>query len=273
MRPSSSHRWCRAAGLDVAEITGLHFNPVLHSYRLGGNVDVNYFCTRIAPGRRVTRGAVIFDLDGTLVDTAPDLVAVLNRLLLDGGRPRVPYAIARNDASNGAAGLLRLGLGPGAAADEVERLRPRFLEIYAAHIAARSRLFIGLNDIDELSSRFELGIVTNKPDAFTRPLLAALDLARRFACVVSGDRLPQRKPDPAPLKLAATELGLSVSRCIYVGDAPRDIEAGRAAGMVTIAAAYGYIRPSEDPVAWGADAVIRRPDDLDDALVALRVAA
>ena len=141
----------------------------------------------------MTRGAVIFDLDGTLVDTAPDLVAVLNRLLLDSGRPRVPYAIARNEASNGAAGLLRLGLGPGAAADEVDRLRPRFLEIYAAHIAARSRLFIGLNDIDELSSRFELGIVTNKPDAFTRPLLAALDLARRFACVVSGDRLPQRQ--------------------------------------------------------------------------------
>jgi phosphoglycolate phosphatase len=221
----------------------------------------------------VTRGAVIFDLDGTLVDTAPDLVAVLNRLLLDSGRPQMPYAIARNEASNGAAGLLRLGFGPGAAADEVERLRPRFLEIYAAHIAARSRLFLGLSDIDELSSRFELGIVTNKPDAFTRPLLAALDLARRFACVVSGDRLPQRKPDPAPLKLAATELGLPVSRCIYVGDAPRDIEAGRAAGMVTIAAAYGYIRPSEDPHAWGADAVIRRPNDLDDALAALRLAA
>ena len=115
--------------------------------------------------------------------------------------------------------------------------------------------------------------MTNKPDAFTRPLLAALGLARRFACVVSGDRLPQRKPDPAPLRLAATELGLPVSRCIYVGDAPRDIEAGRAAGMATIAAAYGYIRPSEDPHDWGADAVIRRPDDLDDALAALRAAA
>jgi phosphoglycolate phosphatase len=132
---------------------------------------------------------------------------------------------------------------------------------------------MGLDDIDELSSRFALGIVTNKPDAFTKPLLAELDLARRFASVVSGDRLPQRKPDPAPLKLAATELGLPVNRCVYVGDAPRDIEAGRAAGMATIAAAYGYIRPSEDPYAWGADAVIRRPDDLDEALVALGVAA
>jgi N-acetyl-D-muramate 6-phosphate phosphatase len=217
----------------------------------------------------VTRAAVIFDLDGTLVDTAPDLVAVLNRLLLDSGRPRMPYAIARNEASNGAAGLLRLGLGRGAAADEVERLRPRFLEIYAAHIAVGSSLFIGLDDIDELGSKFRLGIVTNKPDAFTKPLLGALDLARRFGCVVSGDRLPQRKPDPAPLRLAAAELGLPVDRCVYVGDAPRDIEAGRAAGMATIAAAYGYIRPSDDPRAWGADAVIRRPGDLDDALAAL----
>jgi phosphoglycolate phosphatase len=217
----------------------------------------------------VSLAAVIFDLDGTLVDTALDLVGVLNRLLRDGGRPRMPYAIARNEASNGAAGLLRLGLGPNVPASEVERLRPRFLEIYARHIDDESRLFIGLDNLDELGSRFKLGVVTNKPDAFTKPLLAALDLAPRFASVVSGDRLPQRKPDPAPLKLAASELGLPPSRCVYVGDAPRDIEAGRAAGMATIAAAYGYIRPSEDPHAWGADAVIRRPNDLGEALAAL----
>jgi phosphoglycolate phosphatase len=221
----------------------------------------------------VSRAAVIFDLDGTLVDTAPDLVAVLNRMLLEVGKPRMPYAIARNEASNGAAGLLRLGLGPSATRDDVERLRPRFLEIYAGNILDRSRLFIGLQDIDDLGSRFALGIVTNKPDAFTKPLLAALDLAPRFASVVSGDRLPQRKPDPAPLKLAASELRVPVDRCIYVGDAPRDIEAGRAAGMATVAAAYGYIRPSEDPYAWGADALIRRPNDLDDALASIGVAA
>jgi len=221
----------------------------------------------------VSLAAVIFDLDGTLVDTAPDLVAVLNRMLLELGRPRMPYAIARNEASNGAAGLLRLGLGPGAPRDEIERLRPRFLEIYAGNIFDRSRLFISLGDVDNLGSRFELGIVTNKPDAFTTPLLGALDLAPRFASVVSGDRLPQRKPDPAPLKLAARELGVPVDRCVYVGDAPRDIEAGRAAGMATIAAAYGYIRPTEDPYAWGADAVIRRPNDLDGALASLGVSA
>jgi phosphoglycolate phosphatase len=221
----------------------------------------------------VSFAAVLLDLDGTLVDTAPDLVGVLNRLLLESGRPRVPYAVARNEVSNGARGLLRLGLGRDGAAGEVERLRPRFLEIYAGQIANGSRLFIGLDDLDNIGSRFELGVVTNKPDAFTKPLLAALDLMPRLATVVSGDRLPQRKPDPAPLKLAASELGLPVSRCVYVGDAPRDIEAGRAAGMATIAAAYGYIRPSEDPYSWGADVVIRRPNDLGEALASLSVAA
>jgi phosphoglycolate phosphatase len=221
----------------------------------------------------VSVAAVIFDLDGTLVDTAPDLVAVLNRLLLEGGRRRMPYAIARNEASNGAAGLLRLGLGPNGPADEIERLRPQFLKVYASHIANCSRLFISLDELDELASKFRLGIVTNKPDAFTKPLLAELDLSRRFACVVSGDRLPQRKPDPAPLQLAATELGVPASCCVYVGDAPRDVEAGRAAGMATIVAAYGYIRPSEDPSAWGADALIRRPGDLEDALAALGTGA
>jgi len=220
----------------------------------------------------VSLAAVLFDLDGTLVDTAPDLVAVLNRLLRESGRPRMPYAIARNVVSNGASGLLRLGLGSDGSAEEVERLRPTFLEIYAEQIADGSKLFMDLQTIDDIGSRYELGVVTNKPDAYTKPLLAALDLTPRVATVVSGDRLPQRKPDPAPLQLAARELGLPPSRCVYVGDAPRDIEAGRAAGMPTIAAAYGYIRPSEDPYAWGADAVIRRPDDLDDALVALRVA-
>jgi phosphoglycolate phosphatase len=211
----------------------------------------------------------LLDLDGTLVDTAPDLVAVLNRLLVEHGRTRMPYAVARNEVSNGAGGLLRLGFGDVATAAEIDGLRPRFLELYAGDVASNSRLFIELKDLDELGSRSELGIVTNKPDAYTRPLLAALGLAERMRSVVSGDRLPQRKPDPAPLNLAAEELGVETARCVYVGDAPRDIEAGKAAGMLTIAAAYGYIRPRENPFAWGADAVIRRPDELGAALAAL----
>jgi len=214
--------------------------------------------------------AVLFDLDGTLVDTAPDLVAVLNRLLVERGHARMPYAVARNEVSNGAGGLLRLGFGERTTPDEIERMRPRFLELYAEEVASKSRLFIELDDLDEVGSSVDLGIVTNKPDAFTRPLLDALGLAERVRCVVSGDRLPQRKPDPAPLKLAAEELGIAANRCVYIGDAPRDIEAGRAAGMATIAAAYGYIRPRDNPFAWGADAVIRRPGDLGAALAALR---
>ena len=213
--------------------------------------------------------AVLLDLDGTLVDTAPDLVRVLNRLLVDEGRPPMPYAIARNEVSNGAKGLLKLGFGAAQAPLELERRRDRFLALYAGGICIDSKLFIGIEDIYYEEDDLAWGIVTNKPDAFTVPLLASLGIDALPGCVVSGDRLPQRKPHPAPLTLAAEELGVAAGRCVYVGDAPRDIEAGRAAGMATIAAAYGYIRPSEDPYAWGADAVIRRPEQLRDALRAL----
>lgn len=208
--------------------------------------------------------AVLLDLDGTLVDTAPDLCAVLNAQLARHGRPALPYAIARNEVSNGAIGMLRTAFPDVTDSDALERLRLEFLEIYLNEVCINSIIFNGLEDIlneFEQTSR-PWGIVTNKPRAMTEPLLATLGLAGRPGCVVSGDRLPERKPHPAPLRLAASELGLDASQCIYVGDAPRDIEAGRAAGMATIAAAYGYIRPSDDPYTWGADLVIRRPRDL-----------
>jgi N-acetyl-D-muramate 6-phosphate phosphatase len=211
--------------------------------------------------------AVLFDLDGTLVDTAPDLVAVLNRLLEDSGLPPAPYAIARNHASNGALGLIELGFGAGMPAADVEVLRRRFLELYAAALSSQSRIFNGFGDMLETSSRW--GIVTNKPRALTEPLLADLGIATKTHCVVSGDQLPQRKPHPAPLLLAADELGVAASRCVYVGDAPRDIEAGRAAGMATVAAAYGYIRPGTDVRSWGADLIVRHPTHLAAALAGL----
>ena len=213
---------------------------------------------------------MLFDLDGTLADTAPDLVRVLNELLVERGRAQIPYAIARNEVSNGAGGLLRLGFGDLGSPDELEVLRRRFLEIYALDVHSRSRLFIDLEDIDDHCHQLAWGVVTNKPDAFTRPLLAALGLAPRVRSVVSGDSLPQRKPHPAPLLLAARELGVAAERCVYVGDAPRDIEAGKNANMATIAAAYGYIRPHEDPYSWGADLVIRRPTEMRDALADLK---
>jgi 2-phosphoglycolate phosphatase len=213
---------------------------------------------------------VLFDLDGTLVDTAPDLVAVLNTLLLERGRVRMPFAVARNEVSNGALGLLRLGFGELMETEELEGLRRRFLEIYLPNVCVKSRLFINIDDVFEISDDIRWGIVTNKPQAFTEPLLARLEIADRWATVVSGDRLPQRKPNPAPLLLAAAELGVAPSRCVYVGDAPRDIEAGRAAGMKTVAAAFGYIRPHEDPDAWGADAVVRQPHEIGDVLKSMQ---
>jgi phosphoglycolate phosphatase len=205
---------------------------------------------------------VLFDLDGTLVDTAPDLVAVLNVLLVERGRVRMPYAVARNEVSNGAVGLLRLGFGDLADAAEFEALRQRFLAVYLRDVCRHSRLFIDLDELFEQCSERRWGIVTNKPGAFTEPLLEQLGIANLWGSVVSGDRLPQRKPDPAPLLLAARELGVAAADCVYVGDAPRDVEAGCAAGMTTVAAAFGYIRPSEDPFSWGADVVIRQPRQL-----------
>lgn len=208
------------------------------------------------------------DLDGTLVDTAPDLVGVLNTLLVDRGLPPVPYAIARNEVSNGALGLLRLGFPEHGSDEELEPLRLEFLEIYTRQVCIYSRLFNGLNSVlyDLHNNSTPWGIVTNKPHSMTTPLLEALDLRHPPSCVVSGDRLPQRKPHPAPLLLGAEEVGIDAEHCVYVGDARRDIDAGRAAGMATIAAAYGYIRANDDPAKWGASTVIRRPRDLIDAV-------
>jgi N-acetyl-D-muramate 6-phosphate phosphatase len=208
--------------------------------------------------------AVLLDLDGTLVDTAPDLCAVLNALLARRDRPALPYAIARNEVSNGALGMLRAAFPEAGATAELEDLRLEFLEIYLESVCINSTIFSGIDDVLNILEELDRpwGIVTNKPHAMTEPLLHALGLSERASCVISGDRLPERKPHPAPLRLAASELGLEPAQCVYVGDAPRDIEAGRSAGMATIAAAYGYIRPSEDPYAWGADAVIHRPADL-----------
>ena len=208
--------------------------------------------------------AILMDLDGTLVDTAPDLVCVLNTILVHRNLPPVPFAIARNEVSNGALGLLRLGFPDSVDNDEIEPLRQEFLDIYTRNVCVKSCLFNGLKEILLLlhDESIPWGIVTNKPHAMTSRLLEALALPYPPGCVISGDRLPQRKPHPAPLRLAADELGVDAGRCVYVGDARRDIDAGRSAGMATVAAAYGYIRAGDDPGRWGATAVIRRPGEL-----------
>jgi 2-phosphoglycolate phosphatase len=212
--------------------------------------------------------AVLLDLDGTLVDTAPDLVAVLNQMLREEARPPMPYALARNEVSNGALALLRLGFGRQLSDQDLEPLRARFLEIYTYCHFDNSRLFLDMNAFAKRldRQRFSWGIVTNKPHAMTVALLTRLGILDQPRCIVSGDRLPERKPHPAPLQLAARELDLPVTACVYVGDAPRDIQAGKAAGMRTVAVDYGYIHPHENIRDWGADVIVRRPVDLELAL-------
>lgn len=204
---------------------------------------------------------LLFDLDGTLADTAPDLVGVLNRLLADAGRPPVPFAIARNVVSHGAVGLIRLGFELPADAPVDQSLRQKFIDLYLRHGHINSRLFILLETIIDLCSQFgaQWGVVTNKPENLTVPLLDCLGVRASAGTIVSGDTLPRKKPDPAPLVLAARELGADPADCVYIGDAERDIIAGRAAGMLTVATSYGYIRPDEDVAAWGANAIADHP--------------
>lgn len=213
--------------------------------------------------------ALLLDLDGTLLDTAPDMGAALNRLRIEHGRPALPQDRIRPNVSHGAARLVKLGF-PEADAQEFERLRSRFLELYAQNLAEHSCLFPGL---DPLLAGLERrgtpwGIVTNKPGWLTDPLLTSLGIDRRASCVVSGDTVAERKPHPLPLLHAATLIGVEPARCVYVGDAERDIQAGRAAGMFTVVAAYGYIGDADDPSSWQADAIAREPAEIDSWLQA-----
>lgn len=209
----------------------------------------------------MSRAGILFDLDGTLADTAPDLVAVLNALLAEAGRPPVPFAIARNQVSNGALGLIRLGFGLDTSTPIDPGLRQAFLDIYTEIGHKNSSLFISLEEINDMCSSIgaSWGIVTNKPEGLTRGLLGQLGVLGSAEAVVGGDTLPERKPHPAPLIHAAGQLGVDCADCFYIGDAKRDIQAGRSAGMRTIATSYGYIRPGEDILTWQADALANHP--------------
>lgn len=207
--------------------------------------------------------ALLLDLDGTLLDTAPDMGGALNRLRAEHGLEPLPAARIRPVVSHGAMRLVALGF-PGAAGAEFERLRLRFLDLYAAHLAEGTRLFPGIARVlESLEARdTPWGIVTNKPAWLTAPLLEALGLARRAACAVSGDTVAERKPHPLPLLHAAGLIGIAAERCVYVGDAERDIQAGRAAGMTTVVAAYGYLSAEDEPSRWQPDGIVESPDEL-----------
>jgi phosphoglycolate phosphatase len=207
--------------------------------------------------------ALLLDLDGTLLDTAPDMADALARLAAEEGRAPLPFATVRPQVSAGAAALVRLAFGS-PPAEEFERLRRRFLALYAGRLHAETRLFAGADALLAACEAAQLpwGIVTNKPGGLTRPLLAALGLLDRAGCVVAGDTLPERKPHPAPLLHAARLLGRAPGACVYVGDHERDIIAGRAAGMHTIAVRYGYLAAGVDPASWAPDAVVDSPAEL-----------
>jgi phosphoglycolate phosphatase len=212
-------------------------------------------------GERNMIKAVLFDLDGTFADTAPDLAAALNHVRSLHDLPPLPLETTRPQASHGSIGLLGLGFGIGPDAPEFNALREAFLAHYTAHICDLTTLFPGMAQlVDTLEQRgFSWGIVTNKPHRFTVPLMQALGYAERAACMISGDTCARAKPHPDPLLKASEIMGIAPANCIYLGDDLRDMEAGQAAGMRCIIAGYGYIDGRADLDSWHADGNVAAP--------------
>lgn len=208
--------------------------------------------------------AVLFDLDGTFADTAPDLAAALNHVRSLYDLPSLPLETLRPQASHGSAGLLKVGFGTEPDAPNFTTLRDVFLDHYTSHICDHTGLFPGMAElIDEIEQRdLPWGIVTNKPHRFTVPLMEALGYANRAACLISGDTCVRAKPYPDPLFRASEIMGMNPQNCIYLGDDLRDIEAGRGAGMSSIIATYGYIDERADLNSWHADGRIGNPLEL-----------
>jgi N-acetyl-D-muramate 6-phosphate phosphatase len=211
--------------------------------------------------RALPVSAVLFDLDGTLADSAGDLAGAVNRIRRERGLPPVPVAALRPHASAGARGLLGAGMGVTPDDAEYPRLRAQFLDYYASGLAETTALFDGIAALlDALDARrLRWGIVTNKVERYTQPVVAALGLLARAGAVVSGDTTPHPKPHPAPLLHAAGLLGVHAAQCVYVGDDLRDVIAGNAAGMPTIVAEYGYLGEQECADDWPATGWIPNP--------------
>ncbi len=206
--------------------------------------------------------AVLFDLDGTFADTAPDLGYAVNQMRIARGLQPVPDEATRPVTSSGARGLLGAGFGITPDHADYPAMRDEFLNIYEANLCRGTQLFAGMAElVQSLESRGLLwGIVTNKAERFALPLIRRLGYSARAACVIGGDTTGKMKPHPDPLYAAARSIQVAPQQCIYVGDDERDIAAGRAAGMQTIAVRYGYLNGS-DPGSWGADAIIDSPLD------------
>ena len=208
--------------------------------------------------------AILFDLDGTLIDSAPDLGYAADQMRVKRGLASLPLDAYRPMAGAGARGMIGVAFGHGPDHPEFEALKHEFLENYQACMTQRTRAFDGVEPLLVALAQQgrPWGVVTNKVERFTLPLVAALPALKGAAAVVGGDTTPHPKPHPAPLLEAARRLGLAPQQCLYVGDDERDIVAGKAAGMPTVAARYGYLGAKADVTAWQADAVIDHPGQL-----------
>ena len=208
--------------------------------------------------------AVLFDLDGTLIDSAPDLGAAADKMRTDRGLESLPLALYRPMAGAGARGMIAVAFGLTPDDARFAELKEEFFRNYEARMTERTTVFDGVAELIAQIGRagFKWGVVTNKSARFTVPLTKAMPLFSTAQTIVSGDTTPHSKPHPAPLFEAARQLDLAPGRCIYVGDDERDIVAGRAAGMPTVAAAYGYLGKVTDTVDWKADATIAAPGAL-----------
>nr|WP_197539857.1 N-acetylmuramic acid 6-phosphate phosphatase MupP [Pseudomonas resinovorans] len=208
--------------------------------------------------------AVLFDMDGTLLDSAPDFIAICQAMLADRGLPPQDEKAIRDVISGGARAMVASAFAMDPEAPEFEALRLEFLERYQSHCAVLTRPFDGIDELlaDIEHAKLIWGVVTNKPVRFAEPIMEQLGLAGRSAVLICPDHVKNSKPDPEMLLLACSKLNLDPASVLFVGDDLRDIESGRAAGTRTAAVSYGYIHPSDNPTHWGADVVVDHPLEL-----------
>ncbi|WP_296255306.1 MULTISPECIES: N-acetylmuramic acid 6-phosphate phosphatase MupP [unclassified Pseudomonas] len=208
--------------------------------------------------------AVLFDMDGTLLDTAPDFIAICQAMLIERGFAPVADKLIRDEISGGAKAMVSAAFAMSPNEPQFETLRLEFLERYQKDCAVHSRLFEGMEQLltDIEKAKLIWGVVTNKPVRFAQPIMEQLGLAERSALLICPDHVSKSKPDPEPLLLACKMLDLDPASVLFVGDDLRDIESGRGAGTRTAAVRYGYIHPHDNPDHWGADVVVDHPLDL-----------